>query len=41
MEKNEKLMDIGFNTKSTYGDDAKYIKKKKKNIWRQYNNKFL
>ena len=28
MEKNEKLMDIDFNTKRTYGDDDKYIKTK-------------
>ena len=28
MEKNEKLMKIDFNTKTTYGDDDKYIKTK-------------
>ena len=28
MEKTEKLMDIDFNTKPTYGDDDKYIKTK-------------
>ena len=28
MEKNEKLMDIDFNTKPTYGNDDKYIKTK-------------
>ena len=27
MEKIEKLMKIDFNTKTTYGDDDKYIKK--------------
>ena len=26
MEKIEKLMKIDFNTKTTYGDDAKYMK---------------
>ena len=28
MEKNEKLMKIDFSTKTTYGDDDKYIKTK-------------
>ena len=28
MEKIEKLMNIDFNTKTTYGDDDKYIKTK-------------
>ena len=28
MKKNEKLMKIDFNTKTTYGDDNKYIKTK-------------
>ena len=44
MEKIEKLMSIDFNTKPTYGDDEKYIKiykNKNRNIWRQYNYKFL
>ena len=27
-KKNEKLMKIDFNTKTTYGDDNKYIKTK-------------
>ena len=35
MEKIEKLMKIDFNTKTTYGDDDKYIKT------RQYNYEFL
>ena len=28
MENTEKLMEIDFNTKPTYGDDDKYIKRK-------------
>ena len=32
MEKIEKLMKIDFNTKTTYGDDDKYIKTRIKHI---------
>ena len=44
MEKKfEKLIKIDFNTKTTYGDDAKYIQRQYKDsiIQRQYNYKFL
>ena len=41
-KKVEKLMGIDFNTKPTYGDDdEKIYKNNNKNIWRQYNYKFL
>ena len=43
MEKNEKLMKIDFNTKTTYGDDDKYIKTKiktyKDSITTNFHNK--
>ena len=43
MEKIEKLMKIDFNTKTTYGDDDKYIKTKiktyKDNITTNFYNK--
>ena len=43
MEKTEKLMEIDFNTKPTYGDDDKYIKRKiktyKNNITTVFYNK--
>ena len=42
-KKNEKLMNIDFNTKPTYGDDDKYIKTKiktyKNNITTNFYNK--
>ena len=43
MEKTEKLMEIDFNTKLTYGDDDKYTKRKiktyKNNITTNFYNK--
>ena len=43
MEKTEKLMEIDFNTKLTYGDDDKYTKRKRKtyknNITTNFYNK--
>ena len=39
-KKVEKLMIIDFASKLNYGYDDKYIKKKIKNICRQYNYKF-
>ena len=37
----EKLMGIELNTKPNDGDDEKYIETKIKNIWKQYNYRFL
>ena len=39
MEKNQRLMSIDFNSKTTYGDDDKYIKTKIKTC-KHYNYKF-
>ena len=40
MEKIEKLMKIDFNTKTTYGDDDKYIKTKIKTYKDSINTNF-
>ena len=41
MEKNEKLMKMNFNTKTTYGDDDKQIKTRIKTYKDSINTKCL